>query len=356
VLAFCLAGPLGIVMRSAHAQDRAFAFALIGDMPYSKAEEKEFANLVAALNNANLAFVVHVGDMQQDARRYDPTTTTMPCNDDYDKWMLGMFQGIRHPVIVTPGDNDWTDCHYLSTSRVDPLERLAKVRSAFFPGGKSLGQSPIAVESQANDQQYAKFVENLRFSMDGVMFATLHIVGSNDNCCRTLQMDSEHHERKAANIAWMKAAFTKAKAEQSRGLVLMTQANPFFENHWPERSKSIYLTMIPGTKGPERTQPTVFDDYIATLREEMESYDKPVAYLHGDTHRSRAIQRQDQQALRELHAGGNIRLAGYSLGEGNGRSSGPRAVPLRCSDRLRQHRQSSPKMRRQGKARGISQR
>jgi hypothetical protein len=287
VLAFWLGITPGLVMNSAHAQDRAFAFALIGDMPYSKAEEKEFANLVAVLNNANLAFVVHVGDMQQDARRYDPATTTMPCNDDYDKWTLGMFQSIGYPVIVTPGDNDWTDCHYLSTPRVDPLERLAKVRAAFFPEGKSLGQSPIAVESQANDQQNAKFVENLRFSMDGVMFATLHIVGSNDNCCRTPEMDSEYRERKAANIAWMKAVFTKAKAEQSRGLVLMTQANPFFENHWPQRSKSIYLTMIPGTKGPEQTQPTAFDDYIATLTEEMEGYDKPVAYLHGDTHRFR---------------------------------------------------------------------
>jgi hypothetical protein len=73
----------------------------------------------------------------------------------------------------------------------------------------------------------------------------------------------------------------------SRGLVLMTQANPFFENHDPQPWKNAYLNRIAGAKGPEQTQPTAFDDYIATLAEEVESYAQPVAYLHGDTHRFR---------------------------------------------------------------------
>ena len=30
--------------------------------------------------------------------------------------------------------------------------------------------------------------------------------------------------------------------------------------------------------------PAAFDDYIAALADELESYDKPVAFLHGDTH------------------------------------------------------------------------
>ena len=29
---------------------------------------------------------------------------------------------------------------------------------------------------------------------------------------------------------------------------------------------------------------SAFDDYIAALSEQLEDYDKPVAYLHGDTH------------------------------------------------------------------------
>jgi hypothetical protein len=234
--ALCLSW-LGTI--SAQAQDRSFAFAPIGDMPYSKAEEKEFANLIAAVNSADLAFLVHVGDMQNDGRRYNPTADSMPCTEDYDKWLLQMFQSIRHPVVVTPGDNDWTDCHFLTMRKVDPLDRLAKVRTTFFPAGKSLGQRSIAVESQAKDPQYAKFVENLRWSMGSVTFATIHIVGSNDNCCRTPEIDIQYRERKSANIAWMRAAFVKAKADDSRGLVLMAQANAFLRTMPRSRRRTL---------------------------------------------------------------------------------------------------------------------
>jgi hypothetical protein len=257
----------------------------MGDLPYSKLEEKEFVNLISMLNASELAFVVHVGDMQIDARAYmrDPSNATPPCNDVYDGWFLDMIGRIRHPVVVTPGDNDWTDCHAIPS--VDPLARLAKLRAAFYPEGKSLGQRTIALESQAMDPQFTKFKENLRWTVGGVTFATLHIVGSEDNFGRTPEMDAEHRERKAANIAWMKQAFAAAKG--SRGLVLMTQANMYLENHGSPQSKSTYLRMIPGAKGPEQKQSTAFDDYVAALADEMEGYDKPVAFLHGDTHRYR---------------------------------------------------------------------
>jgi hypothetical protein len=80
-------------------QERAFQFALMGDLPYSKLEEKEFVNLISMLNASELAFVVHVGDMQIDARAYmrDPSNATPPCNDVYDGWFLDMIGRIRHP-------------------------------------------------------------------------------------------------------------------------------------------------------------------------------------------------------------------------------------------------------------------
>ena len=98
---------------------------------------------------------------------------------------------MRHPFILTPGDNDWTDCVHLQARKVDPLEALAKVRGLFYPEGKSLGQRTIAVESQASDPQYAKFRENLRWSIGGVTFATLHIVGSNDNLGSAPEMQAD---------------------------------------------------------------------------------------------------------------------------------------------------------------------
>jgi hypothetical protein len=268
------------------AQERAFDFALIGDMPYTKVQEQEYQRVIEALNAAELAFVAHIGDFQFDARPYNrnPETASMPCVDDNYKAILASFQSIRHPFILTPGDNDWTDCWHLQARKVDPLELLEKVRGMFFPEGRSLGQKPIAVKNQSTAPQFAKFRENLSWSLGGVRFVTLHIVGSNDNFGRAPEMDAEHLERKAANIAWMKQAFAEARAANGRGLVILTQANPGFENFWPTAAKTRYfIPFIPrGQTLPNPT--TAFGDYIQALAEELETFEKPVAFLHGDTH------------------------------------------------------------------------
>jgi len=274
------------------AQDRAFQFALMGDLPYSKVEEQEFDRIVAQVNAKELAFVIHVGDMQNDPRPYErnPARSAMPCTDEMNEWLLAKFRTIRHPFVVTPGDNDWVDCHLLKARKADPLERLAALRAKFYPEGKTLGGRSMPVVGQAGDPQYAKFRENLRWSIGGVTFATLHITGSNDNAGRSPEMDAEHAERKAANLVWLKQAFARAKADNSRGLVLMAQANPAFENSWEMNRKTLLFSRVLGIKPPNPPVPTAFEDYIAALAEEMEGYDKPVAFLHGDTHLFRVDQ------------------------------------------------------------------
>ena len=275
------------VTGAAPAQEaRPFQFGLVGDAAYTKNQEREFRNVVASLNRTELAFVIHIGDIQADPRIYNraPDTTTMPCVEETYKATRDVFQTIRHPFILTPGDNEWTDCIHLQARKIEPLEALETVRSLFYPEGQSLGPRTIAVESQSKAPQYAKFKENLRWSIGGVTFVTLHIVGSNDNFGRTPEMDAEHRERKAANIAWMRDTFAKAKSDGSRGVVLMSQANPGFENYWPADPRSRYFGPFIGRGKPLPIPDSAFDDYIAALGEELQSYDKPVAYLHGDTH------------------------------------------------------------------------
>jgi hypothetical protein len=148
----------------AGAQDRAFDFALIGDMPYTKVQETEYQRVLAALNGADLAFVAHIGDFQFDATPYNrnPAIASMPCVDENYKAIFDSFQSVRHAFILTPGDNDWSDCWPLQAKKADPLELLAKIRSMFFPEGKSLGQKPIAVINQSSDPKFGEFRENLR--------------------------------------------------------------------------------------------------------------------------------------------------------------------------------------------------
>ncbi len=98
---------------NADAQNKKFQFGVIGDTSYSKVAEQEFDRLMATLNKESLAFVVHVGDFEADPRPYErsPDKVTMPCTDENFRRVLATFQKSANPFLLTPGDNDWTDCH-----------------------------------------------------------------------------------------------------------------------------------------------------------------------------------------------------------------------------------------------------
>ena len=234
-----------------NAQSGTVQFGAIGDTAYSKRGEQEFDRMLDAINKESLAFVVHVGDFEADPRPYarNPDRISMPCTDDSFRRVLASFQRSANPFILTPGDNDWTDCHLLKAHKVDPLERLVKLREMFFPDGSSLGRKTMPVQSQAKDAGF----------------------------------DAEHVERTAANIAWLKKAFAAAKASNAPGLVLMTQANVGFESHWTPSLKARYVRSA-GAQPPKETKPTGYDQFVNALADEMEGFGKPTVFIHGDTH------------------------------------------------------------------------
>src|SRR6185369_11886654 len=73
-------------------------------------------------------------------------------------------------------------------------------------------------------------------------------------------------------------------AQGSRGLVILTQANPGFENFWPSAAKTRYFIPFIARGKPLPSPDTAYKDYVVALAEELESFDRPVAYVHGDTH------------------------------------------------------------------------
>lgn len=270
----------------APARGQTFDFAIMGDMPYTRAQEPEYARVIADMNWRELAFVAHIGDMMADPRLYerDPKAARLPGDDESYRYALENFQTCRHPLVLTPGDNDWADYAEMKSVKLDPLERLEKLRSVFYPEGRSLGQRTMPVASQRSDATHGKYRENLRWSIGGVSFATFHIIGSNDNTGRGAAADAEYNARKAANLAWLKQVVAGAKADNSLGLVLITHANPGFENYWPASYLSRYFRTFAPIAAPKSAPPGPYDDFIKALSAEMETYAKPTALFHGDSH------------------------------------------------------------------------
>jgi hypothetical protein len=107
-----LASSLTLIgLSNVNAQDRAFQFGLMGDTGYTTEDIEGFKRLLAAVNSADLSFVVHVGDFENDGRAYtrNPSAGPMPCTDESFKTVYDSFQSVTHPFVLTPGDNDWTD-------------------------------------------------------------------------------------------------------------------------------------------------------------------------------------------------------------------------------------------------------
>lgn len=232
-----------------------FSFFAIGDMPYNIPDDYEkFERLTASINEEHPAFTVHVGDIKGGSS---------PCTDEVYEKMYSYFQEFQDPFILTPGDNDWTDCHRKGAGGYDPLERLERVRSIFFNDNKSMGQSHLDLLTQNTYEGYEKFAENAIWEWKDILFATFHVVGSNNNFNPDSTADnSEFKERNAADLFWMEEAFDQARSRQSKGIVLFLHAAMDYSD----------------------SEDSGFRNFTYKLRQEVLEYDKPILLVYGDHH------------------------------------------------------------------------
>ncbi len=198
---------------------------------------------------------------------------------------LRYLSGLRRPAIVTPGDNDWTDCDRTSNGGFNSRERLDHERQVFFGTPYSLGLHPLRQQVQATPACLgaagpAPCVENRRWSVKGVIYATLNIAGSCNNLCDIAPDPAEYAARTAADIAWMQQTFDQAKADGAAAVMLISQANPGFDDADPTRAP----VRDPKTLVESDGDPDGYHDFIVALRDQVVGFGKPVAYVHGDSH------------------------------------------------------------------------
>lgn len=230
-----------------------FEFALIGDTPYDDAQETNlFPNLMADLNRAKLAFVVHDGDFKSGAS---------PCSNELFERRLKQFQAFKHPLIYLFGDNEWSDCGHTTTDKSNPVERLETLRAMFCAGGESLGRRRLPLTRQSDDPAHAIYRENVLWTLGSVVFLGLNVPGNSNNYGQP-----EYGPRNAANLAWMKRGFDLAHTGGFQGIMVIIQANPHFD--------------LAATNALRRG----FNDMLNLLEKETVAFAKPVALVHGDSH------------------------------------------------------------------------
>jgi hypothetical protein len=259
LLGCCLAAGFAAAQRSAPPPGAGteFVFAALGDTPYTADEEARFIGMLAEINRAAPAFVVHVGDFKSGQSE---------CSDALFRQRLEWFGYSRQPFVFVPGDNDWTDCWRPSAGGHQPLERLARLRKLFFAEPRTLGQRPIEVERQPATTAPHPYPEHARWALGRVLFVTLNVPGGDNNFTRD---HAEFRARDAAARAWIRDAFRLARRQKSAGIVIMMQANPW------------------AAAGARRRG---FAPLVETLLAETREFAGEVALIHGDTHRFRVDQ------------------------------------------------------------------
>lgn len=235
----------------------AFAFGVFGDAPYHAWEQGPWRRVLKDAAASQLAFFVHVGDILWE-----------PCSEEMYRRRRAELDAVPLPVVYTPGDNEWTDCHEPRPGGYAPLERLAVLREVFFMDPeRSLGATPMGLASQASDTLYGEFVENARWEREGVVFATLHLVGSTNAMDpfdgRMTEDDLAAERRTEAALAWLRGTFRQAAARGSWGVVLLAHADL-------------------GLTDPEEEYG--HDRFVDALRDEVADFPGEVLYVHGDSH------------------------------------------------------------------------
>ena len=280
-----------------------FTLAVYGDAPYgtTPTDTSEFQATPAFIDSVNadpaVSTVVHVGDIHSGSQY---------CTAAYDQAVAGLWKAFADPLVYTPGDNEWTDCHKAkegggtynaTTGQVDyvldpttgqpvdyakgnPVDNLALVRSIFFAHpGHTLGSGALRVLSQAqlHDPRYptdAQYVENVIWQRSKTLFVTVDIPGGSNNDAdpwygapaESAQQQTERTQRTAADLRWLDLAFGLADVGGIRDVVIVTQADMW------------------DLDGKTPAHLTNYEPIINDIATHTKHFGRPVLLLNGDSH------------------------------------------------------------------------
>jgi len=241
--------------------------------------------------------VVHVGDIHS-GKEF--------CTQTYDQAIFDKWTRFADPLVYTPGDNEWTDCHKpgeggnvfldppantqpVDYANGDPVANLALIRSLFFSRpGLTLGSTKRPVLSQhflfdrrfATDANYA---ENVIWVQSDVLFVTINVPGGSNNDTdswynpdpinnptpNTQAQIDERTQRTGADVRWLDLAFLLARLGHVRGVAIVAQADMWD----PEKADAVHGTHQDG-----------YEPIVASVAAHTLALGKPVLMFNGDSH------------------------------------------------------------------------
>lgn len=248
-------------------------FAVISDIPYSDSEyaalEHPDGIIAKAIKALNPPLLIHLGDFK---------IARASCSDElFADHYRQIAQLNPHKTVYTPGDNDWTDCDRSTlnfSKRYDELERLEFLRQLFFIRDELQLSKDIA-----GFTRQPGFIENATWQLDNILFATLHLPGTNNGRNQIERSDKGKaldvaDQRDQYNAEWVIKLFQTAQSKASiEAVVIAFHADIYeYENDKkPACSKEI------------RENCNGYQKIRELIKAQTLQFKKPVLTMHGDS-------------------------------------------------------------------------
>lgn len=202
----------------------AFSFGVISHPFKAAPDEAALRDAIEQADSDNLAFVVANGIKAVDE----------PCTDRIYNQRKALLHTAKNGLIVSLAASDWAECKG-ENGKSSAVGKLNRLRDLFFTNEFSLGSSKIPVIRQSTTAKFRSYVENARWEVGDVMFATVNLPSNNNHYVSDAGRNSEFEDRLIANHDWLRRVFIYASRKKLTGIVLFCDGNPLFK---PENNQS----------------------------------------------------------------------------------------------------------------------
>ncbi len=212
ILILCAMLAYGLPARAATEK---FSFGVISPSPSTTEGESVLRAAIEETDAENLAFVVANGVKSAEE----------PCNDEAYGRRKTLLDSAKNGLIVSLAASDWAYCRD-ENGKSAAIGRMTRMREMFFPEQFSFGATKIPLVHQSTSARFRTYVENTRWEIGDVIFATIDLPANNNHYLIEAGRNSEFEDRLVANRNWLHQIFTYAKYKKLRSVVLFSDGDP----------------------------------------------------------------------------------------------------------------------------------
>jgi hypothetical protein len=192
-----------------------FSFGVLASAGAWASEDARLRAAIEHGDSINLAFLVAQG----------MKTAEQACTNTVYQRRMDFFGASKHGLVLSLSANDWSTCE-TANGPATALGRLTHLREHFFSDEFSLGGTRLPLVRQSTEAKFHNFVENARWEIGEVMFATINLPQKNNHFIPGAGRNGEFDDRLVANREWLRRIFTHASLKKRQAVVLFSDANP----------------------------------------------------------------------------------------------------------------------------------